>query len=79
MSTWIVVIITVIIWALVWGGWDLYIVARYGLNSGKTISWSIFQGSQTHPAIPFLIGLSLGLLCGHLFLGMSGITTGLHQ
>lgn len=55
------------------GGWlvfDVYVVVKFGLASGKTISWVILSASRKHIAIPFLTGLLIGLLCGHLFLGM---------
>lgn len=53
-----------------WAAYDLYVVKRYGLESGKTISWAVFEKSKQQPAIPFLTGLTIGLLCGHFFLQM---------
>lgn len=64
------ILITLSLFFLSWIAFDLYIVWTVGLESGQTISWTIYEASKKYPAIPFLTGLILGLLCGHFWLGM---------
>ena len=46
-------------------GNDIYLAARYGWNS--TLSFWILTNSYKYPIIPWVIGLAMGLLAGHLF------------
>ena len=67
----LVALVIVAVAALALAAYDVYLAWRYGLASGKTISWQTYTLSRRYPAIPFLAGLVLGLLCGHLWLSMS--------
>ena len=64
------IILTLGLFLASWVAYDIWAVAKYGLDGGKTISWTIYSESLGRPAIPFLTGLVIGLVCGHFFLGM---------
>ena len=54
---------------LCWLVYDLVIVCLYWRSpTWPTITATVIRLSAAYPAVPFLTGLSLGLLCGHLFL-----------
>jgi hypothetical protein len=67
----IFILVTIAVFALSWGAFDVYILYRYGINSGKTLSWYIYSQSKLYPAIPLIVGLVIGMLLGHLFLDMN--------
>ena len=54
---------------LCWLVYDLVVVACcWRAPTWPTITATVQRLSTAYPAVPFLAGLSLGLLCGHLFL-----------
>ena len=54
---------------LCWLVYDLVVVYLYwDAATWPTITATVQRLSSAYPAVPFLTGLSLGLLCGHLFL-----------
>lgn len=60
----LIVVIPLAILTIIWLVYDIYAA----INKKQTITQWIMYMSQEYPAIPFLTGLMLGLLCGHLFL-----------
>lgn len=55
-----------------WIAYSLYVLLFRGLKSGITPCWTIHLASLKYPAIPALVVLVVGLLIGHIFLGMHG-------
>lgn len=79
----------ILVFSLIIAGiWDLYVLYRYGIASGKTVSWLLYTDSRTWPAIAFLIGYAahwgtagyevvtiFGCVCGHIFGQMRGASS----
>lgn len=45
--------------------YDIWALTAHGYEA--TMSAVILNVSQRHPILPFLVGLALGILAGHLF------------
>jgi hypothetical protein len=45
--------------------WDVRLARKSGYEG--TISYQVLTFSERHPIAPFLFGMLLGILCGHLF------------
>lgn len=72
------------------GAWDLYVLKRYGLNSGLTVSWMLYEAARSFPAVGVGAGFFLAwvvityqvplavavfiFVCGHIFATMRGAT-----
>ena len=65
----LLILVPVLLWALIWLIGDILIATwlrpRYGI---RTITSRLQQLGSAYPAVPFLAGLVIGLLCGHLWL-----------
>ena len=49
--------------ALVCAGlYDLWVLRKYGIESGKTISWQLYTDARNWPALAFLAGLVVALV-----------------
>jgi len=54
---------SVIVAALFWGALEVFLIA----TNRETISGRIRRYVKEYPPLGFLIGLGLGLMCGHFF------------
>ena len=62
------VVVTALGFLVIWLAFDLLVVSYLRPKYGTpTITHWIQATSATYPAIPFMTGLILGLICGHLF------------
>lgn len=46
-------------------GFDYWLIAKYGKY--ESISAVLIRSSYDYPMIPFLFGMIIGFVCGHLF------------
>ena len=59
------------------GAWDLLVISRWGLGSGRTVSWQTYTLAKQHPVLPFLLGLlTATLLPGELLPLLVGFVFG---
>lgn len=65
--------------------YDAYVVSKFGLGSGKTVSWITYESARQFPAVGFIVGYGFhytfpghelaivaALVCGHIFGTMRG-------